>query len=223
MEAADLSSFSVNSEIDSLFSSGERLVQLNGVSLRARRGNEDDVESIHQFLTTTGIAPPIGKEDCACAPSMNSSIPTVSSLTRDLSSEVIQRNQVFPMYLLLEKQKEDMQWQVCALTQWSFGYSTWKGRVMNLNTFIPGTYEEIAMRCIIETAVVLGCSRIVFQVGIIIVNCHYHCDPIFLAFAKLLPFLNHLCILDDGQRNSRVVLHQASCRTFVGMANFANE
>lgn len=202
MEAADLSSFSVNSEIDSLFSSGERLV-LDGVSLRARRGNEGDVESIHQFLTTAGIAPPIGKEDCAGAPSMNSSIPTVSSLTRDLSSEVIQRNQLFPMYILLEKQNEDMQWQVCALTQWSFGYSTWKGRVMNLNTFIPGAYEEIAMRCIIETAVILGCSRIVFQVGIIIVNCHYHCDPILLAFAKPSPFLNHFELVHFRRRTKK--------------------
>lgn len=168
METADLSSFSVNSEIDSLFSNERLLLQLDGVCLRARRGNEGDVESIHQFLTTAGIAPPVGKEDGAGAPSINSSVPTVSSLTRDLSSEVIQCNQVFPVYILLEKQKEDGQWQVCALTQWSFGFSTWKGRVMNLNTFIPGVYEEIAMRYIIKTAVVLGISRIVFQVSIII-------------------------------------------------------
>jgi len=174
MEAVDLSSFSVNSEIDSLFLNSERLVvvQLDGVSLRARRGNEGDVESIHQFvLTSTGIATPVGKEDGAGAPNINiSSVPTVSSLTRDLSSEVIQCNQVFPVYILLEKQKENGQWQVCALAQCSFGYSTWKGRVLNLNTFIPGAYEEIAMRCIIKTAEVLGCSRIVFQVSIIIVS-----------------------------------------------------
>ena len=52
--------------------------------------------------------------------------------------------------------------------------------------------------------------------------CHCHCEPILLVFANPY-FLNHLCILDDGQRKSRVVLHQASCRRFVGLADFGNE
>ena len=148
MTAIKLSPLSVYSEIDHLLH-GEKLVD----GVKARRGNESDVETIHQFLTA--------ETDTNTNNLGNGTLPTISSLSMSM-----QYGQGYPIYLLLEKKNEDGQWQLCALAQWSFGYSTWKGRAMNLDTLQLAAYEETGMKCLINIARLFSCSRIVFQVSV---------------------------------------------------------
>jgi len=152
MTAVVLSPLNVYSEIDALL---KRQELVGG--LKARRGNDSDVESIHQFLTVTAEA---NKDTTTLG---NNSVPTICGLSGSLSLSSMQCSQPIPVYIMLEKQNENGQWQLCALAQWSFGYSTWKGRVMNLNTFQPAAYEETGMKILTNIARILSCSRIVFQ------------------------------------------------------------
>ena len=154
MTAVVLSPLNVYSEIDALL---KRQELVGG--LKARRGNDSDVESIHQFLTVTAEA---NKDTTTLG---NSSVPTICGLSGSLSLSSMQCSQPIPVYIMLEKQNENGQWQLCALAQWSFGYSTWKGRVMNLNIFQPAAYEETGMKILTNIARILSCSRIVFQVS----------------------------------------------------------
>lgn len=75
-----------------------------------------------------------------------------------------------PIFLQVEQRKQDT-WSISSTVQFSFGYSTWKGRVMNLNSFlIQKEVEKDLQYCIINAlkkiAQALLCARIVFQVGV---------------------------------------------------------
>ena len=80
------------------------------------------------------------------------------------------QNGDYPILLQLEQRKQDT-WSIASMVQFSFGYSTWKGRVMNLNSFlIHKNVEKDLQYCIIgalkKIAQALLCARIVFQVGV---------------------------------------------------------
>lgn len=80
------------------------------------------------------------------------------------------QNGDYPIFLQVEQRKQET-WSISSTVQFSFGYSTWKGRVMNLNSFlIQKDVEKDLQRCIIDAlkkiAQVLLCARIVFQVGV---------------------------------------------------------
>ena len=81
------------------------------------------------------------------------------------------QNGDYPILLQVEQRKQDT-WSISSIIQFSFGYSTWKGRVMNLNSFlIQKVVEKDLQYCIINAlkkiAQVLLCARIVFQVGVV--------------------------------------------------------
>lgn len=93
-------------------------------------------------------------------------IPSIDSLTQSLSSTCVEYYGFQPIFIFAEERKsdDDNDWQICSLAQWSFGYSTWKGRVMNLDAFIPGKYESILIKTLTTIAKEMDCQRLVHQV-----------------------------------------------------------
>jgi hypothetical protein len=93
-------------------------------------------------------------------------VPSFDSLEQSLSSTCVEYDGFQPVFIFVEERNGNDAdgWHVCSLAQWSFGYSTWKGRVMNLNTFLPGKYESILMKILVTIAKELDCKRLVHQV-----------------------------------------------------------
>jgi hypothetical protein len=135
---------------------------------RVRRGVAKDSSMIHAFLhgiTTSSSSELPNRQDVTCGGELKRIIPNQDSLEKFLMIKSSGQDGLQPVFILVEDWKEDTNdWRLCSLAQWSFGYSTWKGRVMNLNTLISGTYEALLMKILILTARELKCMRIVHQV-----------------------------------------------------------
>lgn len=92
------------------------------------------------------------------------------------TSTLLQLETTPPHYIILcnEKVKDANQDKNRGFVVFYFGYSTWKGKVMNVDNISCDTVsaEKILIRAIAEIANKLGLGRIVYQV--IIIHCYKH-------------------------------------------------
>jgi len=148
MRPKELSLSSIRSAIDGLLSSEND--KLSSQKIRVRRATINDLEAIHHYLS-----------------SRQANVVPLATLQEDFSSIDKKGVHVHPICILLEVERENgSESLLSAASLWSFGYSTWKARVMNLDTFIADAeeHEQILMQCLVNIAKLLECKRIVHQV-----------------------------------------------------------
>lgn len=121
--------------------------------IRIRRGTANDARKIHQLLLL----------DVHRAGANTTPIDSIATYGLDDEYYNDGFSSFQPVFILIEEQSDGSRWDICSLAQWSFGYSTWKGRVMNLNTLASGKYEKLIMKVLIKIAKELNCMRIVHQ------------------------------------------------------------
>ncbi len=118
--------------------------------LRFRRANSMEPR-IEDFLNALNFIP--------------SDDPNVRSDSAKSESSV---NDTVPIYVILEKEEKG-DYEVCAVALFTLGYSTWKGRVVNLDLFIAEN-DDYAIRLMKYLAAIskrLECARIVHQVSFV--------------------------------------------------------
>ena len=137
MTLIEISSASIHKAID------HNLHVVNSTlrSQRIRLRRADDLISAHEFLSSS------------------------SKLIHPARLNEVVEN-VIPIYIILEKQAGDT-FDVCGTSLFTLGYSTWKGRVMNLDLFLAENHNHgnIMMQCLAKIAKLLDCTRIVHLVS----------------------------------------------------------
>lgn len=112
------------------------------VLIRCRRGLDKDINSINDFcLEHEYLSSSLSSRECNTHPSY--------------------------FYILLEaKEVGDDSFSMKGFAVWYIGYSTWKGRVMNLDTIhtTKSVSENILMNALVKIARAFAFSRIVYQV-----------------------------------------------------------
>jgi hypothetical protein len=138
---------------------------------------EMDAKRMHEFLQNLKITPtsppPSALKKKASNVLATGIIPPLDSLKQSLSSTCVEYYGFQPIFIFAEERKgdDDNDWQICSLAQWSFGFSTWKGRVMNLDAFIPGKYETMLIKILTTIAKEMDCKRLVHQVRFFTYDC----------------------------------------------------
>ncbi len=166
MTTIGLSISSLYAALDELLSSSRGNEKNNYL---CRRAKLDDLSSIHEFIT--GI--------CSAGKDQNllGAMP-FEALQKDYSDAIEgstsvdfrgAREAVIPFYIVLEEEGN-----LRGVALWTFGYSTWKGRVMNLDTLatdetLDGVetskpLQVMLMTTLISVAKLFDCVRIVYQV-----------------------------------------------------------
>ncbi len=156
MVLADLSAASIHKAID------EKLDFLNNSEQKFKLRRSDDLETFHSLLS-----------------------PTKSEQRLHTGTYLNDVHDVIPIYIILEKEEGGLDGMcICGASLFSLGYSTWKGRVMNLDLFVAENEQrgETMMQCLTEIAEVLDCARIVHQVSsdLVIIQMHV-CIPHYSA------------------------------------------
>ena len=135
--------------------------------LRCRRPTLNDLDSIHEFVMHEANEPDAEQKDC-------NSIGYLEVLRKVLDA----KGEPIPICIILEEAKAPGSYELRGFALWTFGYSTWKGRVVNLDTFVTsgsgikscsGSQNEnnrTLMMCLVRMARILDCSRIVYQVSV---------------------------------------------------------
>ncbi len=131
-----------------------------------RRAKPGDLSAIHELIK--GIYPAEKDQNFLETIPFEALQKEYSDVTEDGASVGV-RGAVIPFYIVLE---EDGNLRGVAL--WTFGYSTWKGRVMNLDTLVTDEtsdeekkskpLQNKLMTTLISVAKLLDCARIVYQV-----------------------------------------------------------
>ena len=141
-----LSIQSINDIIDSCLSKLCFTEEKQEAQIRFRRGVNEDVDSINAFCL---------EHECL---SSSLSIPR-------------KKSNVHPslFYILLEaKETGGDSFHMKGFAVWYIGYSTWKGKVMNLDTIYvtKSMPEDILMNALVKIAQSFAFSRIVYQVSV---------------------------------------------------------
>jgi GNAT superfamily N-acetyltransferase/uncharacterized protein YjiS (DUF1127 family) len=123
---------------------GVRLPKKLSYAPRFRRATSLDMHAVHEFLALEDVP-----------------LTTVEILEGDMTRS--RQNGVMPFYIIIEEKEEDGGYYMMGISLWSFGYSTWKGRIMNLDLIIAGVYEQYMMTCLAKIAQSLDCQRIEYR------------------------------------------------------------
>ena len=123
---------------------GVRLPQKLSYAPRFRRATRMDMHAVHEFLSLEDVP-----------------LTSVEDLERDITGS--RQHGVMPFYIIIEEKEEDGGYYMMGISLWSFGYSTWKGRIMNLDLIIAGVYEQYMMTCLAKIAQSLDCQRIEYR------------------------------------------------------------
>ena len=124
MVLSDLSAASIHEAID------EKLDLLNDTEQKIKFRRSDDLETFHSLLS-----------------------PSKSEQRLHTGIYLNDVHDVIPVYIILEKEEGGLDAMcICGASLFSLGYSTWKGRVMNLDLFIAENEQggETLVRCLTE-------------------------------------------------------------------------
>ena len=141
--AIELSIESIYSFVDKSLSEENLSLRESGLRARGVRPTLGLASEIQEFLSTS---PYIDKhEDFLVNPNVTDTV---------------------PVYVILEKKiDQSYTYMICAVSLFTIGYSTRKGRVVNLDFFLAHDHENTMMQCLIKISRSLNCARIVYQVS----------------------------------------------------------
>ena len=141
--AIELSIESIYSFVDKSLSEENLSLRESGLRARGARPTLGLASEIQEFLSTS---PYIDKhEDFLVNPNVTDTV---------------------PVYVILEKKiDQSYTYMICAVSLFTIGYSTWKGRVVNLDFFLAHDHENTMMQCLIKISRSLNCARIAYQVS----------------------------------------------------------
>lgn len=141
--------------------------------LRCRRPNINDLDAIHEFVVNYDEhVLNVKHKDCNSFGYFEFLRVVLDG--RDTEGELI------PICIVLEEERTPGSYELKGFASWTFGYSTWKGRVLNLDAFVTsssgikngnGSQKEnnrTLMMCLVRMARILDCTRIVHQVSTVI-------------------------------------------------------
>eukprot|EP01083_Nonionella_stella_P234929 826611_1 len=133
----------------------------NSHIFRCRRPTLNDFDAIHEFAVMHAANEPnVEQKDC-------NSIGYLEVLRKVLDA----KGEPIPICIVLEEAKSPGSYELRGFALWTFGYSTWKGRVVNLDAFVTSSSgiksgnenNRKLMMCLVRMARILDCTRIVHQ------------------------------------------------------------
>jgi len=137
----------------------------NSHILRCRRPTLNDLDDIHEFAVMHAV------NDSDVEQKDFNSIGYLEVLRKVLDA----KGEPIPICIVLEEAKAPGSYELRGFALWTFGYSTWKGRVMNLDAFVTsssgiksgsGSQNENSrtlMMCLVRMTRIFDCTRIVHQ------------------------------------------------------------
>ncbi len=158
---------------------GEAYSSKGSAALSYRRGTEckEDVEKVQKYYYHNHAATTQQSFHYATVEGQGYGTTTPPHYVILCEEKAEQQQQRNPQPDERRDENDQSQRKLRGVLVWYFGYSTWKGKVMNVDCILFDTVEveKMLILCVVEIAKKLDLGRIVYQVCIYISVCMYVC------------------------------------------------